>query len=161
MNRWEGLESGRTAHIDAPEFLYRLKRDDLLQEVIPVVALETYSQREVHGPRWAIRQLRTLPLAGLVNHNVHRFANGCLTLKLSLSWNTVFISWTASMLDDGTPPSGEIGMVVRSTCSDIVLSGVLFQMLGTTERKLDSKNGSDEAREPGNLVGVRGREYLR
>ena len=49
-----------------------------------------------------------------MNHKVHLFANGCLTLKLSLSWKTV----TCSLSTFGflfSSPTGEIGMVDRST----------------------------------------------
>lgn len=69
-------------YINAPELLHGIKRDDLLQEIIPVVAL-------VHISRPLARREcaaeRTLPLAGLVNQRVHLLERGCLTLKCSLS----------------------------------------------------------------------------
>lgn len=67
----------------------------------------------------------TLPVAGLVNHRVQSWANGCLTLKLSLSWNTVVRSPSLGSVAvfGALSPSGEMGMVVRSTCSDIVAAG--------------------------------------
>ena len=67
---------------------------------------------------------RTFPLAGLVNQSVHRFESGCLTLKLSLSWKTVIVlpsSAASAAAPFGLfPPSGEMGIVVRSTCSDML-----------------------------------------
>jgi hypothetical protein len=61
-----------------------------------------------------------LPLGGLVNHRVHLFIKGCLTLKLSLSWKTVICSSPDSPLGflfSSWPlePPGEMGMVERST----------------------------------------------
>jgi hypothetical protein len=56
-----------------------------------------------------------------VNHKVQVCINGCLTLKLSASWKTVRTelgSRAASMLalmDSPLPPSGEMGIVVKST----------------------------------------------
>jgi len=52
-----------------------------------------------------------------VNHNVHLCVSGCLTLKFSGSWNTVICaSSPRSAFSSGVlPPSGEIGMVERST----------------------------------------------
>jgi hypothetical protein len=51
-----------------------------------------------------------------VNHNVHLCIKGCFTLKLSGSWNTVICSSSLGfVLDSLFPPSGEIGIVDRST----------------------------------------------
>jgi hypothetical protein len=52
-----------------------------------------------------------------VNHNVHLCIKGCFTLKFSGSWNTVICSSSPrSAFSSGVlPPSGEIGMVERST----------------------------------------------
>lgn len=62
-----------------------------------------------------------------MNHRVQLCARGCLTLKLSLSSNTV-TGWdeeaAASVVAEASlPPSGETGMVDKSTCSAI-LKGV-------------------------------------
>lgn len=60
-----------------------------------------------------------------MNHKVHLCIRGCFTLKLSLSWKTVICSpsafspfgfvfssvWSFDLL----PPSGEMGIVERST----------------------------------------------
>jgi hypothetical protein len=56
-----------------------------------------------------------------VNHKVHLCINGCLTLKLSLSWKTVICSPSAPGLVFSFAlllPSGEIGIVDRSTWDD-------------------------------------------
>jgi hypothetical protein len=58
-----------------------------------------------------------------VNHKVHLFISGCLTLKCSGSWKTVTGSVLLEKSSDGlslepllpTTPSGEIGMVSRGT----------------------------------------------
>lgn len=60
-----------------------------------------------------------------MNHRVQLEARGCLTLKLSLSSNTVTglesVEAAASLEAEVLlPPSGETGMVDRSTCSDIL-----------------------------------------
>lgn len=60
-----------------------------------------------------------------MNHKVQSWARGCLTVKLSLSSKTVtsFPSdeGAGSVEADGSlPPSGEMGMVDKSTCSDIL-----------------------------------------
>lgn len=69
--------------------------------------------------------VRTFPLAGFVNQSVHRFESGCLTLKLSLSWKTVTVLLASSGASEAAslglfPPSGEMGIVLRSTCSDML-----------------------------------------
>lgn len=60
-----------------------------------------------------------------MNHNVHLCIKGCLTLKLSGSWNTVICSsplgLALSPLE--SPPTGEMGIVERST-GDVGLSAV-------------------------------------
>src|SRR4051812_36645361 len=62
----------------------------------------------------------TFPLGGLVNHSVHLFWRGCLTLKLSLSWKTV-TGLSSSLAATPSPlPLGEMGMVERSTCWSIL-----------------------------------------
>lgn len=60
-----------------------------------------------------------------MNHRVHVFMSGCLTLKFSGSWKTVRtalssvlalvddLSWPS---DDELPSTGEMGMVSRGTC---------------------------------------------
>lgn len=60
-----------------------------------------------------------------MNHKVQLCARGCLTLKLSLSSNTVTglqsVAAAASAEEEGLfPPSGEMGIVDKSTCSDIL-----------------------------------------
>lgn len=55
-----------------------------------------------------------------MNHKVQVFINGCLTLKLSLSWNTVICSLSEGFdaLDVSVAllsPFGETGIVDRST----------------------------------------------
>lgn len=60
-----------------------------------------------------------------MNHSVQLCARGCFTLKLSLSSKTVTglesVAAAASPEAEGLfPPSGEIGIVDRSTCSDIL-----------------------------------------
>ena len=67
---------------------------------------------------------RTLPLGGFVNHRVHVFIKGCLTLKFSGSWKTVIGSVALKALLEASlpsfapeiPPSGEIGIVSSGTC---------------------------------------------
>jgi hypothetical protein len=55
-----------------------------------------------------------------VNQRVHLCIRGCLTLKLSGSWKTVICSSPLGVDLDRfvLPPSGEIGMVERSTGDD-------------------------------------------
>jgi hypothetical protein len=57
-----------------------------------------------------------------VNHKVHLFIRGCLTLKLSLSWKTVICSSSSSplalVISSALSPHGEIGIVERSTGED-------------------------------------------
>lgn len=60
-----------------------------------------------------------------MNHRVQSEAKGCFTLKLSLSSKTVTALFSealaASEEAEGLlPPSGEMGMVDKSTCSDIL-----------------------------------------
>lgn len=66
----------------------------------------------------------TLPEGGLVNQRVQSCARGCLTLKLSLSSKTVtgLLEEAAASVEAEAllPPSGETGMVDRSTCSAIL-----------------------------------------
>ena len=60
-----------------------------------------------------------------MNHNVHLCISGCFTLKLSLSWKTVICSpsafspfgfvFSSAWPLDLLPPSGEMGIVERST----------------------------------------------
>ena len=72
----------------------------------------------------------TFPLGGLVNHRVHLCISGCLTLKLSASWNTVIcspslysffpplvlpLSAAVPSAVPSSPPSGDIGMVSSGT----------------------------------------------
>lgn len=69
-------------YVDAPEFLDGIESDDLFEEIVPIVILHygeyfTTIAGKFHN--------RTFPLGGLVNHSVHSFISGCLTLKLSLS----------------------------------------------------------------------------
>lgn len=52
-----------------------------------------YSKHVIQRSERRVGSKKTLPLGGFVNHNVHSFIKGCLTLKLSLSWNTVIISF--------------------------------------------------------------------
>lgn len=61
-----------------------------------------------------------------MNQRVQSCARGCLTLKLSLSSKTVTglleDEAAASVEAEGSlPPSGETGMVDRSTCSAILV----------------------------------------
>jgi hypothetical protein len=107
-------------YVDAPELLNRVERDDLLQQLGPVVALHRES---VRGPAHAGLK-RTLPLGGLVNHSVHVFMRGCLTLKFSASWKTVRISLSlvvavvsdCSLALSPEPSVGEMGIVSSGTC---------------------------------------------
>jgi hypothetical protein len=75
-----------------------------------------------HGILLAGAGERTFPLGGLVNHSVHVFMSGCLTLKFSASWNTVLTSLSESALADGFVGSpaalseGEMGIVSSGTC---------------------------------------------
>ena len=58
-----------------------------------------------------------------MNHRVHVFMSGCLTLKFSGSWKTVRapssvlaladLSWPS---DEPLPSTGEMGIVSRGTC---------------------------------------------
>lgn len=112
----------RSSYVDAPELLNRVEGDDLLQEVIPIMVLEA-SQYEM-AREMRVRE-RAFPLGGLVNQRVHSCINGCLTLKLSLSWKTVTGSSellgfeTAASCASDSPESlslvGEIGMVSSGT----------------------------------------------
>ena len=64
-----------------------------------------------------------------MNHKVHLFMSGCLTLKLSLSWKTVICSSSLSpflVLSSALSPSGEIGIVERSTGEE----GFTFSLTG-------------------------------
>jgi hypothetical protein len=69
-----------------------------------------------------IRGAHTLPLGGLVNHSVHVFIRGCLTLKFSGSWKTVRTSPSpVAPADDFSllspePSVGEMGIVSSGTC---------------------------------------------
>ena len=68
------LRDGGDVVVHTPELLNRVERDDLLQQVIPVVALRTVSADGV--ARFGGRLIgggHTLPLGGLVNHRVHLF----------------------------------------------------------------------------------------
>jgi len=74
---------------------------------------------------------QTFPLDGLVNHKVHLFMSGCLTLKLSLSWKTVICSSPvfspfALVISCAFSASGEMGIVERSTGED----GFTFSFTG-------------------------------
>lgn len=60
-----------------------------------------------------------------MNHKVQLCARGCLTLKLSLSSKTVTGAPSAAgaaspEVEALFPPSGEMGIVDKSTCSDIL-----------------------------------------
>ena len=61
-----------------------------------------------------------------MNHRVHLFCRGCLTLKLSLSWKTVtgVPSALVSPPSDLSPPVGEMGMVDKSTCLSMLPASV-------------------------------------
>jgi len=61
-------------------------------------------------------QLSPLPLGGLVNHSVHVFISGCLTLKFSGSWKTVRISPSPPELvvEDCSWPSPEFSVGERA-----------------------------------------------
>lgn len=73
-----------------------------------VLACVKYSSSE--------KVILAFPLGGLVNQRVHLCIKGCLTLKLSASWKTVICSSSlAADLFSPEAPSGEIGMVDRST----------------------------------------------
>ena len=66
-----------------------------------------------------------------MNHNVHSFIKGCLTLKFSGSWNTVIcsspvlevfedercltVAFSSPLLVESESFAGEIGMVSRGT----------------------------------------------
>jgi hypothetical protein len=77
--------------------------------------------------------LFTFPVGGLVNHNVHLFIKGCLTVKFSGSWKTVTGSLLKGAFGLMSPlvlmvPSGEIGMVSRGTGWEATL--VIMDYLG-------------------------------
>ena len=125
---WEGR---RGTNVDAPEFFDGIEGDDFFQEVVPVVVTLYICEAEVSVdlaiqrsssaiPLNVIIKL-ALPLGGFVNHRVHLFMSGCLTLKLSGSWNTVICSLGSSVLGAVVIPSslssseGEMGMVSRGT----------------------------------------------
>lgn len=119
-------------NIDPPEFFNRIEGDDLLEQIIPVIALRFMSARI---PRLAAVECgHTLPLGGLVNHNVHLFCSGCLTLKLSLSWKTV-TGVPPSFASASTPPPGETGMVERSTCLSMSVA-IFGDLRRDVERKI-------------------------
>lgn len=63
-----------------------------------------------------------------MNHSVHLCIRGCLTLKLSLSWNTVICSspFSPASVLTSLSPVGEIGMVERSTGE----VGLVFSLTG-------------------------------
>ena len=77
----EEVKEVEMTYIYTPEFLNRVERNDFLKEIIPVVTL----QRISFTTSYETRGRSTFPLGGLVNHKVHLFMRGCLTLKLSLS----------------------------------------------------------------------------
>jgi hypothetical protein len=106
------------AYVDTPEFLNRVESDNLLKQIIPVVTLN----RDISGFKLEVRWRKlAFPLGGFVNQRVHLCINGCLTLKLSLSWKTVICSSPVLLSPLGFfsscpfEPSGEIGIVERST----------------------------------------------
>lgn len=114
----------RNTYINTPELLNRVKGNNFFQEVVPVVALSVCQHVVLSSKMEAIVHHRqchpTFPLAGLVNHRVHLCISGCLTVKFSLSWKTVMSSILESAVSALLPPSGEMGMVVRSTCAAMV-----------------------------------------
>lgn len=108
----------KIAYVDTPEFLNRVECNNFLQQIVPVITLGGNVSKT---PRGVMRRKLALPLGGFVNHRVHLFINGCLTLKLSLSWKTVICSSPElsplGFLFSLCPlvPSGEMGIVERST----------------------------------------------
>ena len=120
------LAAWEFAYVDTPEFLNGVKSDDFLQEIIPVVSLRHSQLHQFHSRG----RRQTFPLGGLVNHKVHLCMRGCLTLKLSLSWNTVICSSSLSpfalVLSSALSPTGEIGIVERSTGEE----GFTFSLTG-------------------------------
>lgn len=114
-------DGGKSTYIDSPEFLYAVKRDDLLEKFGPILTLP-YTQISIYLASNCPRQKLTFPLEGFVNHSVHSCIRGCLTLKLSGSWNTVtfssesiFVVFTFSVISSVSPSAGEIGIVSRGT----------------------------------------------
>ena len=107
-------------YVDAPEFFDGIEGDDFFEEIVPIVVLLDgqcdENREESHGKH-------AFPLGGLVNQRVHSFINGCLTLKLSLSWKTVTCSselepvFLAPSVADSPEPSlaGEMGIVSSGT----------------------------------------------
>lgn len=71
---------GRDSYVDTPKLFHGVERDDLFEEVVPIVILGHVSIQQLNT---IVRH--TFPLGGFVNHRVHSCINGCLTLKLSLS----------------------------------------------------------------------------
>lgn len=115
------------AYVDAPEFLDGVECNNLLEKIIPVVTLFPVSCQYRIADDIGSRPegaSRTFPEAGFVNHRVQSWASGCLTVKLSLSSKTVttLSEEVAASVDveASLPPSGEMGMVDKSTCSDIL-----------------------------------------
>jgi len=98
--------------------------------------------------KWSESYARTFPLGGLVNHRVHVFMRGCLTLKLLGSSKTVLI-WFSSELDVGAvpdspapllvlPSEGEMGMVSSGTdcccgLTAVATSAIVIERLGVSE----------------------------
>jgi hypothetical protein len=113
-------------NVDAPELLYRIERDDLLEQVVPVVSLYVVSITCMHAMQMGYSH--TLPVAGFVNHSVHLLVSGCLTLKLFGSSKTVTAGEASGELPFepklGWPSGGEIGIVSSGTWTSVIFAKV-------------------------------------
>jgi hypothetical protein len=118
----------RVTHVNAPELLNGVEGNNLFEEITPVVStLHPPVSLSLHR---GAHPSHTFPLGGFVNQSVHLFISGCLTLKLSASWNTVSCSNGPSdfcsvvAFSSGSPFGGETGISFSGRCSSLISNGV-------------------------------------
>ena len=93
----------------------------------------------------------TFPEGGFVNHNVHSFMRGCLTLKLSLSCSTVTSSFCPFESSFDLFSVAIVGFLFSSAGSDCVSTSAIVRYLGRCIEMMD-EDGRDRfglGRNPG------------
>ena len=93
----------------------------------------------------------TFPEGGFVNHNVHSFMRGCLTLKLSLSCSTVTTSSCPFESPFELSSVAIVGFLFSSAGSDCVSTSAIVRYLGRCIEMMD-EDGRDRfglGRNPG------------
>lgn len=93
----------------------------------------------------------TFPEGGFVNHNVHSFMRGCLTLKLSLSCSTVTSSFCPFESSFEVSSVAIVGFLFSSAGSDGVSTSAIVRYLGRCIEMMD-EDGRDRfglGRNPG------------